>query len=121
VLSTAVRGRFTTADAEIAAGADDKVAAAVVEQAVNERGRQAVVLRDQGKHEEARQLLMQNATEIGAYAAGSKAPSPDLLDLAKQYNALAAQPAPRSSEETGAQRKALRALQAPSAGSGTRY
>jgi Ca-activated chloride channel family protein len=120
-LSTAVRGRFTSSEAEIAAGADDKVAAAVVEQAVNERSRQAVILRDRGKYEEARQLLKQNAAEIDAYAASAKSAPVELLDLAKQYNALAAEPPPTSAAEVGAQRKALRALQVPAAGAATRY
>ncbi len=120
-LSAAIRGRFTSSDAEIKAGADDKVAEAVVEQVVLARSRQAVDLRDQGKFEEARQLLQQNATDIGVYAASAKNAPAGFLDLAKQYNALAAEPAPRSAEQAGEQRKTLRALQAPAAGALTRY
>ena len=57
-----VRARFTGSDAEIAAGADAKVAEAVVEQVVLERSRRAVDLRDKGKFDEAQSLLKQNAT-----------------------------------------------------------
>ena len=120
-LSTAIRGRFTSSEAEIKAGADDKVAEAVVEQVVLARSQQAIDLRDQGKFEEARQLLQQNATDINFYAAGAKNAPAHLLGLAKQYNAVAAEPAPRSAEQAGEQRKTLRALQTPAAGALTRY
>jgi Ca-activated chloride channel homolog len=120
-LSAAIRGRFTSSEAEIKAGADDKVAEAVVEQVVLARSQQAIDLRDQGKYEEARQLLQQNASDINIYAAGAKSAPAHLLGLARQYNALAAEPAPGSAEQAGEQRKALRALQAPAAGALTRY
>jgi Ca-activated chloride channel family protein len=120
-LSAAIHGRFTSSEAEIKAGADDKVAEAVVEQVVLARSQQAIDLRDQGKFEEARQLLQQNATDINVYAASAKNAPAHLLGLARQYNALAAEPAPRSAEQAGEQRKTLRALQAPAAGALTRY
>ena len=46
------------------AGLDPKVAEAVVEQVTRERAQRAVALQDQGKIKEARELLMQNASEI---------------------------------------------------------
>lgn len=120
-LAAAVRGRFTGSDAEVAAGADPKVAEAVVEQVVNERSRQVVELRDAGKLEEAQALLRQNALDINAYAASVPSPSAHILELGRQYNALSAGPAPVSAQQLGEQRKALRYLQAPAAGSGSRY
>ena len=121
LLTTAIRGRFSASEAEIKAGADSKVAEAVIEQVVVERSRQAVILNDKGKFEEARALLKQNALDIKDYAATAKAPSAHLLGLGKQYGSLAAQPAPASSQQQGDQRKTLRALQAPAAGAATRY
>lgn len=120
-LDAAVRARFTSSEAEIAAGADDKVAEAVVEQVVAERGRQAVALRDQGKFEEASQLLQQNAAQINTYAANAKSAAPRLIDLGTLYEALAVRPAPLSADQAGAERKALRALQSPAVGSSSRY
>jgi Ca-activated chloride channel family protein len=118
-LTAAIRGRFTSSDAEIKAGADGKVAEAVVEQVVLERGRAAVALRDAGKFDEAQSLLQQNALDIKAYAATAASPNMQLLDLGRQYEALSV--APRTEQQAGEQRKTLRYLQAPAAGSGTRY
>jgi hypothetical protein len=80
-----------------------------------------VKLRDSGKHEEAQALLKQNALDIKAYAASVKTPNAELLQLGKQYEALASQPVPTSPQQSGEQRKMLRALQAPLAGSSSRY
>lgn len=124
-LTTAVRGRFTASEEEVKAGTDAKVAEAVVEQVVLERGRAAVALRDAGKFEEAQALLKQNAAEINAYAASARAIGAgvniQILNLGKQYEALGAQAAPTSAQQAGEQRKTLRALQAPAAGAATRY
>jgi len=120
-LTAAVRGRFTASEAEVKAGADTKVAEAVVEQVVLERSRQAVVLRDKGKFDEAQTLLKQNALDIRTYAASVKTPNAQLLDLGRQYDALGAQPAPTSAQQLGEQRKMLRYLQTPAAGAATRY
>jgi Ca-activated chloride channel family protein len=120
-LDAPILARFTSSEAEIAAGADDKVAAAVAEQVVNERGRRAVELRDQGQYQEASKLLKQNAAEINAYAARAKAPSKQLLDLGNQYYQMGTAPPPVSAEQAGAQRKQLRALEAPAQGAPSRY
>lgn len=120
-LSTPVRARFTASEAEIAAGADAKVAEAVVEQVVLERSRLAVGLRDKGKYQEAQSLLKQNALDIKAYAAGAKTPNRELLDLGRQYEVLAVQPPPATAKQAGEQRKVLRSLQAPAAGAVSRY
>ena len=93
-LEAAVRGRFSTSEAEVKAGYDSKVAEAVVEQVTRERARRAVELQDQGKTKEARELLLQNASEIGSLV-GSMMPSQRMLDLQRQYQALGAQAAPR--------------------------
>jgi Ca-activated chloride channel family protein len=120
-LAAAVRARFTGSDAEVAAGADAKVAEAVVEQVVNERSRRVVELRDAGKFDEAQALLRQNATYISAYAASAASPNAHILELGRQYDAMSAQPAPATASQIGEQRKMLRYLQAPAAGSATRY
>jgi Ca-activated chloride channel family protein len=124
-LSASVLGRFTSSEAEIKAGADAKVAEAVVEQAVLERARAAVALRDAGKYKEAQELLKQNAAEINAYAASAAAlgaaVNTQLLSLGRQYEALGAQAAPVSAAQAGEQRKKLRALEAPAAGAKSRY
>ena len=120
-LATPVRARFTGSEEEIKAGADSKVAEAVLEQVVLERSRLAVDLRDKGKFDEAQSLLKQNALDIKTYAASAKAPNTQLLDLGRQYEALAAQPPPTSASQLGEQRKTLRYLQAPAAGATSRY
>jgi Ca-activated chloride channel family protein len=119
-LATSIRGRFSASEAEIKAGADAKVAEAVLEQVVVERNRQAVTLRDQGRYDEAQGLLKQNAAEIRAYTARTKSASQHLLELGDQYDALSAQAVPASPEQRGAQRKQLRAMELAPAGSATR-
>ena len=65
----------------------------MVEQVTRERTRRAVLLQDQGRVKEARELLMQNANEIQGLTA-SMAPSQRMLDLQRQYYSLGRQ-APR--------------------------
>jgi Ca-activated chloride channel family protein len=120
-LAAAVRGRFSSSDAEVAAGADPKVAEAVVEQVVNERSRRVVALRDTGKFEEAQALLRQNVLDIAAYTASVASPNAHMLELARQYEALSAEPAPVTAQQRSEQRKVLRYLQSPATGSATRY
>jgi hypothetical protein len=121
-LAAPVRARFTASQAEIDAGADAKVAEAVVEQAVLARSRRAVDLSDQGKYHEAQRLFEQNAAEIEAYGAkAGKASNRDLIELGKRYEALAKRAPPVSAVQKGAQRKELRALQAPAPASSSRY
>jgi Ca-activated chloride channel family protein len=119
-LEATVRGRFSDSEAEVKAGADPKVAEAIVEQVTRERARRAVELQDQGKTKEARELLLQNASEIGSLV-GSMMPSQRMLDLQQQYQALGAQAAPATPTQMSAGRKLLRQLDAGTAGSGVRY
>ena len=112
---TAVRGRFTASDDEIKAGMDAKVSEVVLEQIARARAREAVTLRDQGQHEQARQLLQQNATDIQGFAATVPTASKQLLDLGQRYEALGVMPA------TPEQRKALRELDANRPSTGRRY
>ena len=120
-LSTPVRARFTASEEEIKAGADAKVAEAVIEQVVLERSRLAVDLRDKGKFDEAQALLKQNAHDIKDYAARAKTPNTELLELGRQYEALGAAPAPTTAAKAGEDRKLLRQLQTPAAGAVSRY
>jgi Ca-activated chloride channel family protein len=120
-LDTAIRGRFSTAEDEIKAGADPKVGEAVVEQVTRARAREAVALRDKGQFDQARALFQQNATEINAYAATVAKPSARILQLGTQYNALGVQAQPASPSQMGYQRKLLRELDASTAGAATRY
>src|SRR6185312_9955921 len=63
-LGAPIHARFSGSDDEVKAARDPKVAEAVVEQVTRERTMRAVALQDQGKIGEARELLLQNATEI---------------------------------------------------------
>ncbi len=120
-LDTPIRGRFTASDDEVKAGIDTKVGEVVLEQVARARAREAVALRDKGQHEQARQLLIQNATEIQGYAASAPATSLQLIDLGKQYQALGAAPPDAAPGLMSTQRKALRELDANRAGTGRRY
>jgi Ca-activated chloride channel family protein len=119
-LDAPIRARFSASEAEVKAGIDPKVAEAVVEQVTRERAQRAIALQDQGKIKEARELLMQNASEIQDLAA-SMPPSPRMLDLQRQYQALGAQAAPATADQLNLGRKLLRQLEAPAASAGVRY
>ena len=119
-LDAPIRARFSASEAEVKAGIDPKVAEAVVEQVTRERAQRAIALQDQGKVKEARELLMQNASEIQGLAA-SMPPSPRMLDLQRQYQALGAQAAPATADQLNLGRKLLRQLEAPAASAGVRY
>ena len=69
---------------------------------------------------EARELLLQNATEIQALTA-SMPTSARMLDLQQQYQALGAQAAPVTADGLNVGRKLLRQLEAPAANAGVRY
>ncbi|KAB2912297.1 MAG: VWA domain-containing protein [Hyphomicrobiaceae bacterium] len=121
-LNTTVRGRLGATDAEVKASADPKVAEAVVEQVTRERTQRAIVLRDQGKHEEARGLLMQNAAEINALVKAVPSASGYMRNLETQYQALGVAPATAATPaQLNLERKLMRELDARSAGSGVRY
>jgi Ca-activated chloride channel family protein len=120
-LDTAIRGRFSASAEEVKAGADVKVAEAVVEQVTRERAQRAVKLQDQGKIKEARELLLQNATEIEGLNATLASPPLRLIELQRQYYALGAKSAPATVEQMNAGRKTLRELEATRAGAAVRY
>ena len=121
-LDTPIRARFTQSDAEVSAAKDTKVGEAVVEQVARGRARQAIILRDQGKLEEAAALLRQNATEIDAFTSGLSSPPGALIDLSTSYRAMGSTFArPASPQEYGYQRKTMRGMDARGAGSPTRY
>lgn len=119
-LDASIRGRFSASEAEVKAGIDPKVTEAVVEQVTRERARQAVILQDQGKIKEARELLLQNASQIQGLTA-TMAPSKRMRDLQSQYYSLGASVAPAAPAQINLERKMLRQLDAGMAGSGVRY
>ena len=119
-LDASIRGRFSNSEEEVKAGTDAKVTEAVVEQVTRERTRRAVLLQDQGRVKEARELLMQNANEIQGLTA-TMAPSQRMLDLQRQYYSLGANAAPAAPTQLSLERKMLRQLDAGTAGSGVRY
>jgi Ca-activated chloride channel homolog len=119
-LDTAIRARFSASQEEVRAHTDSKVGEVVLEQVARARAREAVILRDQGQHEQARQLLLQNATEINAFSSITPGVTRDLMNLGKQYEALGAA-TPSAPGAISAQRKALRELDANRPGSGRRY
>jgi hypothetical protein len=104
----------------VKAGIDPRVTEAVVEQVTRERARQAVILQDQGKIKEARELLLQNASQIQGLTA-TMAPSKRMRDLQSQYYSLGASVAPAAPAQINLERKMLRQLDAGMAGSGVRY
>ena len=121
-LDTAIRARFSASEADVRAGADTKVGEAVVEQVARARAREAVILRDQGRHDEARTLLQQNAADISAFAASVPNAPSQLLELGNQYRALGAMGvAPASTQQHSYERKLLRKLENSGAGAATRY
>jgi Ca-activated chloride channel family protein len=122
-LDAVIRARFTQSEAEAKASADAKVGEAVVEQAARWRAREAVRLRDAGKHGEARALLLQNVTEINSIIGSMLGPAPPhLLDLSGHYRELgAASLAPASPQQRSYERKLLRELENSGAGKATRY
>ncbi len=119
-LDTAIRARFSASEEEVRTNTDSKVGEVVLEQVARARAREAIILRDQGQHEQARQLLLQNATEINAFSSITPGVTRDLMNLGKQYEALGAA-TPSAPGAISAQRKALRELDANRAGSGRRY
>ena len=120
-LDAPIRGRFSGASEEIKAAIDIKVTEAVIEQTTRERTIRAVTLQDQGKVKEARELLMQNATEINSLLATMPVLSSHMQELQSQYSRLGAASGPVSADQLGSSRKAMRALQLPAASSGMRY
>ena len=118
-LDAPIRGRFSGADEEIKGARDVKVIEAVVEQTTRERTTRAIALQDQGKIKEARELMLENATELNSLLA-SMPMSPHLRDLQSQYYILGAQTGAMP-DQLSSGRKSMRALQAPAAAAGVRY
>jgi Ca-activated chloride channel family protein len=116
-LDAPIRARFSASEADVAANVDKIVMGSVIEQTSRERAAHAVVLRDQGKTEEARALLGQNAKEINAYLAN--APSPALSSMSKQYEGLIAGMAKPA--QWNVQRKQLRQMDSLGFTGGARY
>lgn len=119
-IDTKVTARLGGTDEEIRSKADSKVGESVVEQITRGRAQEAITLRDKGQHEEARKLLLQNATEIDAFNKTVPAASTRMIELEKQYKAMGSL-APASPSQQGTERKVLRALEGSAAGSATRY
>jgi Ca-activated chloride channel family protein len=115
-LTTPIRVGFSTSQEAVDRGRDRKVEEAVLEQIARQRAQQAIKLRDDGNAGEARRLLLQNSKELEAFLATSPTAPARLIELNKQYQALTA-PAGKPLSE----RKVLRELQLPAAGSATRY
>jgi Ca-activated chloride channel family protein len=120
-LDVPVRGRFTASDDEVKSGMDTKVSEVVLEQVARARAREAVTLRDKGQHEQARQLLIQNASEIEGFAAAVPTASPQLIDLGQRYGTLSTIAPSAAPSVLDTQRKALRELDSNRAGTGRRY
>jgi Ca-activated chloride channel family protein len=117
-LETPILARFGASAADAAANTDKTVIASVIEQSARERAARAVTLRDQGRLEEARALLSQNASEIDAFVATN--PSAPLADMSKQYNGLMMMLA--NPKEWSTQRKMMRQMDSMgAAGARSRY
>ena len=119
---TTIRARFSASAEDVRANADTKVGEAVVEQVTRARAREAVILRDQGRFDDARTLLQQNATEINAFAASVPNAPQQLIELGNQYRALGSVSAvPATPAQQSYERKMLRKLENSGAGAATRY
>jgi Ca-activated chloride channel homolog len=106
-----IQGRFSQSAAEVTASTDAAVMDTVMEQVVRERARQAIVLRDQGKLEEARKLFESNQAALSAYLATTPTPSANLSTLQRSYATFSASSA-LSAAQWGEKRKQLRELDA---------
>ena len=67
-LSASVSVRFTTSYAEVERSEDRKVMAHAVSMVANERNKEAMWLRDEGKVDKAREILLKNADYVNTYA-----------------------------------------------------
>jgi hypothetical protein len=101
----------------VAASADKTVMESVIEQAARERAERAVTLRDQGRTDEARALLSQNAAEMRSYLSAN--PASPLADLSMQYNGMLMMLSKPS--EWNEQRKVLRQMDSRGTKAGARY
>jgi Ca-activated chloride channel family protein len=119
-LDAPIRGRFTRLEEEVKTARDMKVTEAVVEQTTRERTQRAIALQDQGKIKEARELMLENATELNSVLANMPF-SQRMQDLQGQYHALGSMLGPSTADQLSASRKTMRALQAPAQSSGVRY
>jgi Ca-activated chloride channel homolog len=119
-LDAGISARFSASDTDVRASRDKTVLESVIEQTTRERTAAAIQLRDQGKHEEARALFLQNTAEIKAYAGNVPALSGRLQYLLKEYGSIADAP-DASPRQWNAQRKLLRQLDTMQAGAGVRY
>jgi Ca-activated chloride channel homolog len=116
-----ISARFSASEQEVQAGRDLKVTEAVVEQVTRERAQRAILLRDQGKYEEARELFIKNAAEIKAATAAMPNASPRLMELGRQYHSFGIQAAPTSAGQKTLERKILRQMDTGVSGAATRY
>jgi Ca-activated chloride channel homolog len=77
--------RFSRSEAEVKAGVNNDVVAAVTRQIATERNEEAVALRDKGKVEEARRVLRENADYLNRQAEGlPSAAAEPLRELSKR-------------------------------------
>jgi Ca-activated chloride channel homolog len=83
-LDTKIRGRFSASKDEVKASVDQRVMESVVEQTTRERAQMAVILRDQGKADEATKLFKENVAEIKAYVANGGKPSVEMDNLSER-------------------------------------
>jgi Ca-activated chloride channel family protein len=120
-IETAIGGRFSGSKEEATASLDRAVQEAVIEQTTRARAQAAILLRDQGKYEEAARLFRENAGQIESYLATAAKPSPVLQQLQSQYNSFADTAVAAPPAQWNVQRKLLRALDARSPGAGPRY
>jgi len=116
-LKAPIHVSFSASEQAIAAGRDGKVEEAVLEQITRQRALEAVRLKDAGNANQARQLLLENAKALDAFLATAPTSAARLIELNKHYQALTAPAA----DKTLSERKVLRALDLPAAGSATRY
>jgi Ca-activated chloride channel family protein len=116
-LDAPIRARFGASEQDVAASADKTVMESVIEQAARERAERAVTLRDQGRTDEARALLSQNAAEMRSYLSAN--PASPLADLSMQYNGMLMMLSKPS--EWNEQRKVLRQMDSRGTKAGARY
>ncbi|HEX4997984.1 MAG TPA: hypothetical protein VFY29_07150, partial [Terriglobia bacterium] len=101
-ITRAAAARFTNSPSLVESNTNAPVMASAVEQIAVEKNKLAVSLRDQGKIEEARRVLLDNAAYLGSNAAALN--SKDLAEYKKKQEADAANLSP---EVWNSQRKTI--------------
>jgi Ca-activated chloride channel family protein len=113
-MNRAVKVSFTDSEQAVANATDKKTMISAVQQVANEKSKDALRLRDEGKIEEAKKVLEENRSYLKANAAtlgSASAPAPVLQEMEASTRAQASKMESNDSAEWKASRKAIKADQ----------